>query len=478
MSVEWYAPVVILVGVYLWIWGSVLGSVIAVLFFSLFGGGAALIIGHSTVQPADLMLVFMLAHVLLSMFTRTDHVNVGLKVNGYMAFYAIYGFFSAFTLPKIFARHVYVVPMTANERTAPYMMSPVGYSSQNITQALYMIAALVGSVCAATATRDPRSRRSVVISAVVISWIHIGFGLIGGVLGSHGGSAIIRLFRNATYAETFESLGGYSRISGVFPEPSDYGHFAFVWFVFMTELWLRGVSRRMTLITSVALALMIVACTSSSSYAAMALYALMMAMRFAIVPRSFRAENVVPVALILMVLVTLLLAVFALDPHLFAMVARVLHGLTLGKFDTASGQGRLFWSATSLRAFEASGGLGVGVGSLRSSGLLFAILGSVGVLGLLAYVGHFLKILQPLQLKTYDLPGAPADAVGVAAAWAACAGMLPGLVAAPTPAPGMLFSVLGGLALGWRYAPEYVRATLLTGRRAARGPAEVRLGGT
>ncbi len=71
MKVEWYALVVAGLGVGLWIWGSVLDSVMAMLFFSLFAGGAAFIVGHATIQPVAFALVFVFAH-LLSINVQAD----------------------------------------------------------------------------------------------------------------------------------------------------------------------------------------------------------------------------------------------------------------------------------------------------------------------------------------------------------------------------------------------------------------------
>ena len=112
---------------------------------------------------------------------------------------------------------------------------------------------------------------------------------------------------------------------------------------------------------------------------------------------------------------------------------------------------RLYWAASAIKAVKVTWGLGIGAGSFRSSSLLLAILGSNGVIGLVAFLGHFFNILKPLRRDTYALPGDPDRAIAVAAAWTACAGLIPQLISYPTPDPSYLFGVMGGLALGWRY---------------------------
>lgn len=454
MSVEWYAPVVTLAGVGLWIWGSLLDSVIAMLFFTLFGGGAALIIGHATILPSSLALVFVLAHLLLTMFRRSDHVNLGLRANNFLAMYCVYGALTAFILPKIFVKAVSVSPLAGIGGGDLYLTSPLHFSSQNITTAAYLIATLIASVAAAAAAVDAKSRRNLVLWAVVISWVHVFFGVAGAFLADHGGAEIVKVFRNATYAELVQDEGGLTRISGVFPEPSAYAGFAFGWFVFMAELWLRDISPRATMATAVALGVVLIACTSSTGYASLAVYVLIMLMRTVIAPQSFRVSKAIPVVMIGLAMTCVVLLACALLPHLAFTFGRVLEKLTVGKADTASGRQRLFWAATGLKAIRATWGLGIGAGSFRSSSLLIAILGSTGLIGFLAFAAHGVKILKPLRRDTYRLPGDPANAVGVAAAWSACAGLIPAMLSSPTPDPGFVFAIMGGLALGWRQQPR------------------------
>lgn len=470
MSVEWYAALVALVGVSLWLWGSVLDSVIAMLFFTLFGGGAAFIVGHATIQPASFAMTFVLAHLLLSMFTRSDHTSLGLRTNNYLALFAIYGAASAFILPRIFARAVSISPLSGIGGSDLFLTSPLHFSSQNITTALYLLATLITSIAAGAAAADPKSQRKIVFWAMVIAWIHVFFGVAGAFLTNYGGADIIKIFRNATYAELSQDEAGLTRLAGVFPEPSAYAGYAFGWFVFMTELWLRDVAPRRTLITAVALAGMLIACTSSTGYAALAVYTLVMLVRFIIAPRSLRASKVIPVVLIGLAMTCVVILACALLPHLAFTVGRVLKELTVGKADTASGRQRLFWLATGLKAIKVTWGLGIGAGSFRSSSLLIAILGGLGWLGLFAFAAHVIKILKPLRRDTYELPGDATAAVGVSAAWSACAGLVPALLSSPTPDPGFVFAIMGGLALGWRNQSGRVAVPSRATLRPSSGP--------
>ena len=472
MKVEWYAAVVALVGVLLWLRGSVFGSAIAVLFFTIFGGGAAFIVGGASITPASFAIVFLLAHVLLSMFSRRDHVNRGLRTNGYLALFCFYGVLAAYIFPRIFLHQIYGPAVTVNGRAGAFAATPLHYSKQNITAAIYLVGVLVASICAGAASADQKSRRLLVRWAIVIAWMHIAFGLAALILESHGGAAVIKVFRNATYAELLQTESGYIRITGIFPEPAAYAGYAFGWLVLMTEWWLRDVSPRLTLITAIALTIMLIACTSTSGYAAMAIYAVILGARLFLAPSKFSAVRVVTVGMVILTLVTMIIAACAFLPHLADSVGRVISSSTVRKVNTYSGQQRLYLLQSAIAAVKMTWGIGVGPGSFRSSSLLFAIVESTGVVGLAVFAGHFLSILKVFRRETYVVPGPPESAIAVGVSWAACIGLIPAFITSPTAIPSYVFAILGGLALGWRFSSAHsaVAAEPVSGLRRRLAP--------
>jgi hypothetical protein len=463
MSVEWYAPVVFAVALLLWVMGSVLDATMWALFFALFGGGAAFLLGQATVQPVTFFVALLLAHVLLSMFARSDHVRLGLRVNRYFIFYCVYAAATAFILPKIFARALDVPPLAISSLKDLYFVTSLRFSKQNISTACYILVTLTAAICATAASVDPKSKKTFVAWALVIAWLHIAFGVLGSILSTHGGAGVIAFFRNAKYAQLTQTTEGFVRIDGVFPETSAYAAFAFPWFVLMTELWLRDVSVWRTGLTAAGLGVILIACTSTTAYVALAAYGLVLAGRWALFPRDLRLSKVLLVALGGLTLVVALIALMAFVPKVAETAGRVVAGLTVHKLHTQSGVERLYWSQLGLNAFRVSWGLGIGAGSFRSSSLLVAIIGSTGVVGALAFAAHLVEIVKPARLSTYPLSSASAlgpreEPIGVSTAWAAFAGLFPAMVALPTPDPGVLFGIFGGLALGWRYLPERLAA--------------------
>ncbi|WP_166746616.1 hypothetical protein [Sphingomonas aerolata] len=157
-------------------------------------------------------------------------------------------------------------------------------------------------------------------------------------------------------------------------------------------------------------------------------------------------------------------------PRLVAEFGDMITHFTLEKSQSQSSEQRQFWSLIGYRAFLESYGLGIGAGSFRSSSLITAIMGSMGVIGIVCFVSYLLQVFKPLRLSTYVSPADPRAAVGAAASWVCFASMVPAAVGSPTPDPGVLFAVFAGAALALRPAvsrkPQRIQAGPPSGQAA------------
>jgi hypothetical protein len=109
-------------------------------------------------------------------------------------------------------------------------------------------------------------------------------------------------------------------------------------------------------------------------------------------------------------------------------------------------------------AFRYSWGLGVGPGSFRSSSVITAIIGSVGVVGTVAFFAYVIQVFKPFAKSTYFEIRSATEGIGVAAGWAAIIGLIPAAVQAPSSDPGLSFAVLCGLSLALRGPIAVARA--------------------
>jgi hypothetical protein len=143
---------------------------------------------------------------------------------------------------------------------------------------------------------------------------------------------------------------------------------------------------------------------------------------------------------------TTLLALEVFIPAMSRLMLDILQQMTLEKLHSLSGIQRSFWAHRAWEAFWASNWIGIGAGSLRSSGLVSAIAGSMGLLGLLTFFGAIWTILKPARLSTHRLGVGEEPSIRASFAWAAVVALIPALLGQPSPDPGLLFGIFAGVA--------------------------------
>ncbi len=127
-------------------------------------------------------------------------------------------------------------------------------------------------------------------------------------------------------------------------------------------------------------------------------------------------------------------------------------------YATASAVARLL-GFQGVDAFFASKGLGIGVGSFRSSSLITAVLGSTGIIGSATLILFLLHVFKPGRMSTYVSRRNPVEDVGAAAGWTVIMSLVPLGVSWPTADPGYVFGIFCGIALALRAAPARVRSS-------------------
>lgn len=451
----WIGVLLFLIGGVLLFRGGVLDMFAFVLFTAPLGGAAALLLpalGGSSVPPTYLALGFLVARILLAGRGSVGLVGQGLKDNAPFAIYCLYGAITAFILPRMFAGEMYVTPMRFLSLRHLFDVSPLKFSNQNITAAVYLIGTLLGAVLASAIARKPGSGAPILRSFIVLSWLNVGLAVLALILAAAKLQFIIDIFRNGSYAQLDTQYNGMIRITGLFPEASVYAAFSFVLVILMMEAWLRDLMPRRTGPAALALAITLVFSTSSTAYLSLAAYTAILMLRWMIFPHTLTASKAVKLwaFIFLGVFIVLLLAVAS--PKVMAQFTEMLQHMTVEKASSASGRQRRFWAEQGLQAFRTSFGLGIGAGSFRSSSLATSIAGSVGVLGIVAFVAYVLNVLKPMRASTYE-PGVTGDwAMGACCGWAAVIGLIPAIVGAASPDPGLMFAMLAGLAVTWRIA--------------------------
>ncbi|HVK42831.1 MAG TPA: hypothetical protein VM471_10160 [Phenylobacterium sp.] len=441
----------IAIGLALLVRGTSLDLLRFMMFSTLFSGSAAIVmtaLGGSSISPAHLALVFLVGRILLPGSGEYARIGTALSSNAFLVIYALYGAASAFILPRMFAGQISITPL----RPLPGLFDtvPLTMTTQNITTAVYMIGTMLSGVCASIVAQRPDSARKVVGAACIIAWVHATFGVLGVILTNMGLGDLLNFFRNGSYGQLEQSYNGMVRMSGIFPEASYYASYAFVWFVFLFECWMRDVQPRRTGPAAIALLLILIFSTSGSAYLSLAAYGALLVLRLLILRQQLSPFKVAAIACGLVVASLVAIGTVLLVPQLADQLSDMFRHMTMDKAGSDSGRQRSFWAMQGLDAFIVSYGLGIGAGSFRSSSLFTAMLGSMGVVGVLAFVGHLLRVFKPLRASTYSTAKDERSAAGSAASWTVLSMMIPAAVGAASADPGMNFAILGGLALEWR----------------------------
>ena len=451
--------VVALIGCALLVTGSTLGLLLFVLCCSALGGSAAALIpalGNVNIQPANLALGFLLLRCLIDASAGRASLGRAVVENRFLILFALYGFVGAWVLPRLFAGAIDVTPLRPIPGRSLFTTFPLAFSPQNITVSTYVMGTMIAGVCATVAARADRAAPVIARWGAGIGIVHAVLGVASVVLAGTPAAAFFQFFRNGFYAQVNQSFEGIVRMNGIFAEPAIYASYGFAWLVLMVELWLRGIAARWTGLSALALLAALMLSTASTAYVALAGYAALVIVRGLAAPGLVRPGRLVLIGVMGLVAVTAALVAVAVAPEIGDTVAGMLQRVTTDKLASASGQQRLFWAQQGIDAFVVSGGLGVGLGSFRSSSIATAILGAVGVPGTLAILLHLWCVLMPLRRTTYAVSSDERAMTGAALSWTAVAMLIPGLVAAPSPDPGLLWGVFAGAALALRAAPAAI----------------------
>lgn len=430
-----------------------------VLGCSILSGASAAdmpVLGHSSMPPATMALAFLLLRLLRKDVRDSAGLTLGLSVNAWLLIYCVYGAATAFILPRIFANRVYVLPMQS-----PRGFIPLVPSSQNITQAVYILTTGLAAVAASTVATRVGAGRLLVRALIVIAWVQVATGVADVATSAAHAPELLAFARNGAYAQLSQDTGGFHRIAGLAPEASVYAVLSTLFLVVLTELWLRKISSLATGMAAFATLCMLLASTSSTAYVSVFAYALILGVRTVFVPGSLpvsRAAALLGVGGTLLVLGS---AIMLLKPHLAQAVGDVVTQMTIEKGQSYSGVERGIWARQGWDLFLQTRGLGVGIGSFRSSSLITAILGSVGPACLVLLLGYCLHVLKLSRRSTYMRTGDFNADLSAAAGWAAIVQLVPAGIGAPGADPGLTFALLAGFSLAAR--SKFLRAQSSSG---------------
>jgi len=385
--------------------GRLMGSTIVIgLFASLaFGATAIATLGGLGGSSPLIYAMFVLMLLAITILRRNIVDDLSEVFRGHwvpwlvlaMVVYAVGG---ALILPSLFADHT-----TAFVRVSGLIAErPLGPVSGNFTQTAYFTLGALTFFAFCIFLLDDRRlliiRRGFMVYAtmlVILGVVDLTSKLIG--LGDS-----LAPLRTASYLmRTEAAIGDFWRIAGGFSEASGFAATSVTCLAFVVTFW-RATGSYLALILSVCLLGLLLLSTSSTAYVALAVLALalLVSMLHSFLVGRFSVRDIV----LLVVAIAGITALFALylgNERLFEPFVGLIDTMVFQKLDSASGAVRVYWNYKSLLAFSDTWGLGIGMGSSRSSSLIVSILSQFGIIGTIIFgclFGFMLRGLGGLKL--------------------------------------------------------------------------------
>jgi hypothetical protein len=349
---------------------------------------------------------------------------------------ALYAAVSSYIFPRLFAeRTIAFVPVEGV--VTEVQLGPTG---GNITQTAYFLlgALLFLALIVSLERREVLGKMARGFFAFVIVHVLLGFVDFAGKLA--GAGDVLEPIRTASYALLTETeQSGFWRIVGGCPEASSFAAFGMAALAFAYTWW-REAGSWLALLLTVSMLVLLILSTSSTAYVGVTALSLL---ALVAIGRSALNDRLKPQDITLATGVSVLLAAmfgaFLYDPRLFAPFTEMIDTMVFDKAVSSSGQERAYWNMRSLQSFLDTYGMGVGMGSSRSSSWAVSILAQLGLAGGLM-VAALLALLVRGMGRLRPMPGeVPLFALCSGARACAIGYLLAGSIAGGTADPGVLF---------------------------------------
>lgn len=415
--------------------------------------------GGLAVTPAPMLGGLLVLRVALSRGGLAGMARLATAPRGMLllAAYAGVAVVTTTFLPRLFAGTI-VMPW----RGEVLVPTPLAPSAQNVSQLAYLLVSILVAVAYARVLARPEMRRHVLGALALGGAVAVGTGMLDLVTSWLPVAPLLAPFRTASYAlHVSHAILGMKRVVGLMPEAAAFGllcvgYLSLLYF-FRRALpngWLR---RRGIPAVLAGLVGCIALSTSTAAYAGLAVFGAVAAAEWAWRWAALRARapgrrGLAPEAWAAIGALCALAAVFLLLPQLLDQAAGILEATVVEKAASASFAERSAWTGVSWRAFLATGGLGLGVGSTRVSTSVVGVFAGTGIVGGCLYYGFLLR-----TLTRRALPGdGQARLLLGAVRWAWIApfagSLLTGIGADFGPFLALVFGM--GTAVGdWRGAP-------------------------
>ena len=395
-------------------------------------------LGGASVLFPQACLVFLVARFplereFLPRITAAIRQSISIQA---LILFTVYAVASAYFLPRLFVDETLIYPLRTEAVSIAVPLQP---TSTNLTQSLYMVGNVLGALAVFYIASYKAQLSTLRHGLFLLSAVHFGGGLLDLIDHSLAGGNILQPIRTANYAWlTSTEVMGFKRITGLFPEASSFAYFTSGILFYSWGMYFLTSKKSYAFLLVVAVLFMLFS-TSSTAYVVFAFFGLFvlgcMASAAGNLPRSVLYSAAGVYAICLAALAAYLIDETAFDPYV-----RVIDQMVIGKQSSASGIERMTWNAQALSNFTDTYGIGIGLGSGRSSSWLFTLASNLGAVGFLLF-GVFAGSTMT-SVWTHR-----AEAMQVAATFGMIGLMVAATVSGSGVDLGLLFFVFAGAAL-------------------------------
>jgi hypothetical protein len=419
----------------------------------LLGAAAALILGGAgNIQPAHMLLGFVALTVMLDrrLLSQAIHSLSYPEAGFWLLLTVSYGVVSAMFIPRILAGVTYVNAIGITEYGPALISVPLGPTSGNITQSIYLMGDLVCFMALSAFAKTPSGFRTLTYAVIAFCIGNLIFGFLDVVTFWTGTAFLLEPIRNSTYTLHIGTVVyGLKRIAGSFTEASVFAGISVACFAFTTSLAFAGFRSRLTGALAICSLLAILLSTATTGYAGLIVYAGALYVASMVRVLSGPVERAVLIFVLVAPLVAILLTILlGLNATAWSAWAEFLDTFLFGKATTESGVERAAWNQQAMTNFFDTYGLGAGVGSVRSSSFLIAVLSNIGIFGALTYGMFLFKVLKGQPSRTRSV-----GAVRNAARAGCIATLITQSLSGTLVDLGLFFFILASLANAGRVSP-------------------------
>jgi|SRR5579862_2216849 len=417
--------------------------------------------GGLSILPQSLFAVVLILKVLCpQLLPLSSRLAVALRLQhlGFLALFLLVSAVATMIMPRLFLEEIIVIPM--RENWAADLLRP---TKANFSQFGYVTLSVLTVFAVTTIANQPGFLKTLLTGALVGGIVCVATGLIDLIAASTGMSELLQPFRNADYGFlTHTEIAGVRRVVGFAPEASAYGpicvDFAAT-IALLRSLFMEGRERLLATIVAALLVVMALLSTSSTAYGGLAVLGVVYAANW--IRRAFFSSPLGQDGLMSELLVGLgvmiaLVLVLLTHASLFDPLLNVIDENIFKKQLTDSFVERSQWNTVAWNTVVSTWGLGIGLGSTRTSNWFAAVVSNGGVLGAV--------LMSIFLIQTFTKRAATQAPLTAELLSPLKLSLLPGLAMAAVDLPGadfgpwmaVMFGVITGVAA---FAPSGARSS-------------------